>query len=250
MTKWRTAVLVAALLTGCSRPHQAPGPVPVPAPTPAPTPSRPPIGEQLLAKPPSGWTESYATKSPGMRMAQYIPSGDDSHDWTNMVSFESFTGNPLPQPPELLASVAKDQQAVCDNFESHTTYTGNENGYPTTVALFVCDRSKLTQKGQLTLLKMIRGDDNFYVITRSRRSNSAGRRMADTKRSHCGMVAVSAWHRRLQRRQYHPPMSHRTSGGGQVRFEGNGRQAGHVRPLDATRVSVLQAPRAPTTKRP
>lgn len=169
MTKWRTAVLVAALLTGCSRPHHEPGPLPVPAPTPTPTPSRPPIGEQLLARPPSGWTESYATKSPGMRMAQYIPSGDDSHDWTNMVSFESFTGNPLPQPPELLASVAKDQQAVCDNFESHTTYTGNENGYPTTVALFVCDRSKLTQKGQLTLLKMIRGDDNFYVVTRTRR---------------------------------------------------------------------------------
>lgn len=170
MTKWHTTILIAMLVAGCTRPHpDAPGPVPVPTPTPSPPHSHPPIGEELLAKPPSGWKESYANKAPGMRMAQYVPSGEDTHDWQNMVSFESFTGNPLPQPLELLESVAKDQRAVCDNFESHPTYTGKENGYPTAVALFVCDRSKLTSKGELTLLKMIRGDDNFYVVTRSRR---------------------------------------------------------------------------------
>jgi hypothetical protein len=169
MTKWRTAVLVAALLTGCSRPHQEPGPVPVPAPTPTPAPSRPPIGEHLLAEPPADWVQSFHTDTPGMRMVEYVPQGDDPADWTDKVSFESFTGNPLPKPDELLTSIADDQRKGCDNFESHATYSGDENGYPTAVRLFVCDRSKLTQKGQLTLLKTIRGDAEFYVIMRARR---------------------------------------------------------------------------------
>jgi hypothetical protein len=163
MTKWRTAVLVAMLLSGCSKPQQQ---------TAAPAPSLPaaaPSGEQLLAEVPPGWVQSFRSATPDMRMVEYIPPGTDLADWTDKLSFASFGGEPLPDPVELVTSIANEQRKSCDGFESHATYSGGENGYPTAVQLFVCNRNLLTQKGQLTLLKTIRGDENFYVITRARR---------------------------------------------------------------------------------
>jgi hypothetical protein len=164
MTKWRAALLFTTLLIGCTQlQHQAATP---PSPAASTTPQ---TGEQLLAQPPAGWVQSFQTAAPGTRMVEYVPPGTDPADWTDKVSFESFSGDPLPDPVELATSVANDRRASCDGFASYATYSGSENGYPTAVRLFVCNHVKQTQKGQLTLLKMIRGDSNFYVIMRTRR---------------------------------------------------------------------------------
>ena len=79
------------------------------------------------------------------------------------------TGQPLPDPTEFVASIAAEQRAVCGKLADHETFSGTENGYPTAVRLLVCYVNPVTKKGQLTLIKTIRGDDNFYVITRSHR---------------------------------------------------------------------------------
>ena len=106
-------------------------------------------------------------------MVEYMPPTSDTKadptEWTDKVSFESFTGAPLPDPIELVTSIADDQRKTCDKFEDHNTFSGLENGYQTSVRLFVCSVNPLTNKGQLTLVKTIRGDSNFYVITRARR---------------------------------------------------------------------------------
>jgi len=125
--------------------------------------------EHLLAQPPEGWRQSFHTEGPGIRMVEYIPQDTDADTWTDKLSFESFSDPPLPDPIELLKSIAADQRKTCDKFSDHDTFSGVENDYATSVRLFICYTNPLTKKGQITLVKTIKGDSHFYVITRAKR---------------------------------------------------------------------------------
>ena len=125
--------------------------------------------ERLLAAPPSGWRQSFRTEGPGIRMVEFVPEQTNADEWTEKVSFESFSDPPLPDPIELLKSIADDQRKACKKFSDHDTFSGVENDYPTSVRLFVCRVNPLNNQGQLTLVKTIRGDSHFYVITRAKR---------------------------------------------------------------------------------
>ncbi len=125
--------------------------------------------EHLLAQAPDGWQQSFHTEGAAIRMVDYIPPHSDPETWTEKVSFESFSDPPLPDPIELLKSIAADQRKTCTKFADHDTFSGLENDYPTSVRLFVCYENPLTKQGQLTLVKTIKGDARFYVITRAKR---------------------------------------------------------------------------------
>lgn len=165
MLKRCSAFVLIGLLAACS-PEQSTTPAPRAS---APLPTGP---EQLLADAPANWQQSFRTEAPGIRMVEYVPPDSDPKAWTDKVSFESFSGTPLPDPIELLTSIANDQRKTCEKFADHETFSGFENGYPTSVRLFVCNVNPLTKKGQLTLVKTIKGDQNFYVITRARRTDA------------------------------------------------------------------------------
>ncbi len=134
-----------------------------------PTPPPDTSPERLLAQPPEGWLQSFRTEGPGIRMVEYVPPNSDADEWTDKLSFESFSDAPLPDPIELLKSIANDQRSTCDKFSDHDTFSGLENDYPTSVRLFICHQNKLTKMGQLTLVKTIKGDLHFFVITRAKR---------------------------------------------------------------------------------
>jgi hypothetical protein len=162
MAKRCSALVLIGVLAGCS-PEQPATP---------PAQSRSVVAaspEQLLAEPPADWQQSFRTEGPGIRLVEYVPPATNLEEWTDKVSFESFNDAPLPDPAELLTSIASDQRKTCEKFEDHETFTGLENGYPTAVRLFICYVNPLTNKGQLTLVKTIKGDSHFYVITRARR---------------------------------------------------------------------------------
>jgi hypothetical protein len=125
--------------------------------------------ERLLAQPPKGWPAVFASNRPGVRIAEYVPPGESASEWTEKLSFESFGGEPLPDPIGLLVEIARDQEATCTGFSDRNTFSGLENGYPTSVRLFVCRNNSLTQKGQITLVKAIQGAKQVYVITHAQR---------------------------------------------------------------------------------
>lgn len=128
-------------------------------------------GERLLAAPPQGWKEVFSTDNPGLRMVEFIPDDQNNADWRQKISFESSSGKPLPDPIEFLTGLSVDQSGACDEgFESFTTFSDFENGYPTTVRLMVCRNSAIINQSQVTMLKAIQGKDNFYVISRAQRA--------------------------------------------------------------------------------
>ncbi len=102
-------------------------------------------------------------------MVEYLPEDPGDGDWVEKVSFESFSAEDLPDPIEFVTGIANDQAAACENFEHFNIRSDEENGYPTTVRFMSCPESSLVGMGQVTLIKAIRGNDRFYVITRAKR---------------------------------------------------------------------------------
>lgn len=126
-------------------------------------------GEQLIAQPPLGWIQSAASSVRGLRTASFIPEGEDDANWTRMIKFESMTEDPLPDPIEFVELLTLGQEEQCGTFESYATFSGLENGYQTSVNLLICHNDRKTKRSDVTMIKAIRGNDHFYVVSRSKR---------------------------------------------------------------------------------
>lgn len=126
-------------------------------------------GERLLATPPPGWERTFELSESDVRLVEFMPADSDKEAWVDKISFESFAGPELPDPIQLLETVARDRKQACTRLEDFNTYSGYENNYPTSVRLFLCHRNKTSGKGEITMVKSIQGNQAFYVIQRSRR---------------------------------------------------------------------------------
>ena len=47
--------------------------------------SAPEDTERLLAQPPDGWSAIFASKRPGVRIAEYIPPGESAEEWVQVL---------------------------------------------------------------------------------------------------------------------------------------------------------------------
>jgi hypothetical protein len=108
----------------------------------------------------------------GIRTAQYVAPGEAAGNWTRRITFEALAEQPLPEPLEFLELIYAEQRGACAGFEAFPTFTGIENGYPTAVTLLVCGRNHDSRLPQITMIKVIQGNENFYVITRTGRGEA------------------------------------------------------------------------------
>lgn len=163
-------------------------------------------GEQLLAISPRGWQQGFATKTPALRLAEFLPADANVEDWRDKVTFESLSGNPLPDPIDFLMGLSDDQASKCERLETFNIQSGLENNYPTSVRLLTCSENKVTKRGHVTLIKAIQGNDHFYVITRAKRMPPMGEN--EQPISEAEMAAWSTYMRTItvcdSEREQHP----------------------------------------------
>lgn len=126
-------------------------------------------GEVLIAEPPEGWLETGAMQTPAMRMAEYGPR-EREDDNLERITFESQTGQPLPDPIQFVLAVSRDLDVRCKGFQDINISSGLENGYPTSVRLMFCPEFEDAPNGQVVMAKAIQGNEQFYVITRRLRT--------------------------------------------------------------------------------
>jgi hypothetical protein len=161
----RAATVLLALAGGCSA-------LPQPATTgsQAADDSAAPAGELLLAKPPSGWQRIGGTTGPSIRTAEFVPDDAQIGNWERRITFEAMKEEPLPDPLEFLDLIQAEQKAACAGFAAYPTFAGEENGYPSAVSLLLCEREHDSGMSVATMIKTIRGNEFFYVITRAKRT--------------------------------------------------------------------------------
>ncbi|MFV2091164.1 MAG: hypothetical protein ACC642_10925, partial [Pseudomonadales bacterium] len=145
-------------------------------------------GEQLLAQPPGGWRQTFATTTRTLRMSQFVPENEDEEHLTHKISFESMASQPLPYPIEFIDLISGDKERACTDFEGFGTFSGFENGYPTSVHLLICPKNKETKKSEVSMIKVIRGNDYFYTITSARQGAPLDKGVAPLSET-----VVAAW---------------------------------------------------------
>jgi len=125
-------------------------------------------GETLIAQPPAGWLQINATNTRNIRSAQFIPDDESDENWTRKITFESLLESPLPDPIEFIEILNTGQNSRCGTYEAFPTFTGFENGYETSVYLLICHNDRQAKQSEVTMIKAIKGNDFFYVITRTK----------------------------------------------------------------------------------
>lgn len=156
------AVMLALLAAACQTPSRSTADDEAAAPAPA---AESGSGEILLGSPPEGWVEAGSMRTPVLRMAEYAPPGETEGE-LERITFEAQAGKPLPDPIDFVLSVSRSLEVRCNEYQDVNVSSGFENGYPTSVRLMICPKFKDSPNGQVVLAKAIRGEENFYVITR------------------------------------------------------------------------------------
>ncbi len=128
-------------------------------------------GERLLAGPPKDWVSVFQLKNDNTRLTDFIPPDQSKSSWSTKLSFEAHTTDELALDPiELLFSEAETDQSRCNFVRHYNIFSGLENNYQTSVRLFLCGENAFTNRGEIKLIKAIRGNDYLYSVRIVRRT--------------------------------------------------------------------------------
>ena len=128
-------------------------------------------GEILLATPPKDWISIFQLKNDSTRLTDFIPPGQSKNNWSTKISFEARSTETLSLDPiELLFLEAEADQSRCNRVSHYNIFSGLENNYQTSVRLFLCGENTFTHRGEIKLIKAIRGDGYLYSVRIVRRT--------------------------------------------------------------------------------
>ena len=128
-------------------------------------------GERLLGTPPKDWVNVFQLNNDNTRLTDFIPPDQSKGDWSTKLSFEAHTTEVLSiDPIELLFSEAETDQSRCNSVTHYNIFSGLENDYQTSVRLFLCGENSFTHRGEIKLIKAIRGNDYLYSVRIVRRT--------------------------------------------------------------------------------
>ena len=128
----------------------------------------PQTGELLIASAPEGWVQVGGLNQGQVRIAEYANPENLSPDRVDSVRFESQAGDPLPDPIDFLLGMREELRGQCKGVRDFPISSGYENGYPTSVRLMLCREKGDTPRGEVRMVKAIRGAEQFYIVSRSR----------------------------------------------------------------------------------
>ncbi len=132
------------------------------------TPKLPPAEtEQLLYSIPENYVLGYQIKESNMLLMEFIPKGETSENWTEMITLQTFYGLDNMTPKEYAARVKKAGASVCPGIKSTLGKETLDNGYQAYSWKQVCDLNPNTKREEATLLKAIAGRRNLYVIQKA-----------------------------------------------------------------------------------
>lgn len=130
--------------------------------------------ENLLQKLPPGFKIAMQTQNGNAAVTQMVPEGESIHGWTETIAVNVFLG-------EKKATVEQFQQfslarwsggcpGVVGANEIRPIAKGTDNGYPFAIWSLSCKRAAGTGPSEFAWFKAIKGNDSFYVIQKSSRS--------------------------------------------------------------------------------
>ena len=122
--------------------------------------------EVLRAPPPNGWRQITQLNRGDTRLLEFEPPATSTIARDETLRLESFRRDPLPSVTELLNDISGDYKRRCSKANVQLIRQDTENGFPIEVRLFTCPGKK-SMRPPLQMVKAIRGDEWFYIVSRS-----------------------------------------------------------------------------------
>jgi hypothetical protein len=123
-------------------------------------------GEKLVIGFPEGWVLVLRDQTEELLRTEFMPKGQTAETWAEKFTVQVFNGlgdEPMPFLERALA----DHQKQCLETRAEPPQATTVNGYDSAVLLVACARERGTNKGTLTLIQAIGGEDSFYVLQRA-----------------------------------------------------------------------------------
>ena len=128
--------------------------------------------EQLMIKPPAGWKVGFHERRGAVEITEIVPPGQTTAAWQDMLVVELIDGKPAVDKDvqTILRNRVEEVRADCPSVGAGETSLSTDNGYESGMRAIACPRSKKWNKGEVSLFKVILGNDRTYVVIRSWRS--------------------------------------------------------------------------------
>lgn len=117
--------------------------------------------ENLLATVPPGYKVGYTAHNERTQLTEFVPNGETVDDWSDMITIR-IDHNLRADPDAYSKKLGTLWKKSCPGGESQKVTSGNENGYPFALWIYVCSLNPETGKPETMTMKTIAGDDSFY----------------------------------------------------------------------------------------
>lgn len=140
--------LCAMLLAGAARAAEAPR-----------------VGEGLEIAPPPGW-KAIDRRSDGRMDEVYLVPPGQERDWRDLIVYREIKGLTGVPPRRVLEDSIEQARTGCPNVEARPIQEGNVNGYPGAFLMVICPGGGKVA-GEISLVKVVGGKSNLYMIQRT-----------------------------------------------------------------------------------
>ncbi|MEE4361654.1 MAG: hypothetical protein V2I63_09040 [Pseudomonadales bacterium] len=124
--------------------------------------------EQLNLPTGEDWQQVSTLATPSLRRAVFaIPVSEEIVDTLSLEWFATTLATDL-DPIEVAALLADGLREGCEDGSDQPVFSGYENGYPTTVRLMTCPRTRGRETGELMMVKVVQGRAGHWTVVRSR----------------------------------------------------------------------------------
>ena len=120
-------------------------------------------GEKIVVDVPSGWVLGYQNSTKFSYIREYIPSNQTIPQWTKMVTVQAFVGLSHVPAKGFIDDIAPRLKGQCKSFKAEKGGDGNR----VATMWSYCGEYTRTNKGEVTLFRVIKGKDVLFVVQRA-----------------------------------------------------------------------------------
>jgi hypothetical protein len=131
------------------------------------TPTRWQVGENVMALVPSGWKMGFHARQGNLQITEFVPEGQTVDNWKSLLTIQIVFGGLSKTPRQVFEEAVALGRRLCPNEESVLITTGEENGYPFALWMQMCRNNPQVNQAEVTLFKVIQGNDSFYFVHRA-----------------------------------------------------------------------------------
>tara|TARA_B110000881_G_C18539191_1_gene497508 strand:+ start:140 stop:685 length:546 start_codon:yes stop_codon:yes gene_type:complete len=128
------------------------------------------VKEKFSYSLPQNWGLGYKVRQKNMLMKEFIPKGQDVKNWSEMLTIQIFHGGINRTALDFSNGVKHLWAQACPGANFSKNFTRIENGYQAIYWKQICPKNPQTGKPETLSLKIISGNDSFYVAQKAWKS--------------------------------------------------------------------------------